>query len=343
MRKDIDKVYLIETIRQKLGIQIEDIDILKLKGDASDREYFRLKLYSNFNNTPSNISSLILMKLNGNNFEANPSFIEILFYLKRCELNIPSLYYYDQKPGFIFLQDLGDLTLEKKVKGRGSKFYYTFYKQAINDLLKLQIRGTRDLNPDCVASHLFFDVEKFMWELLFFMEHYVERLKNIKLNSVNRHAVEKLFLEISQTLDNEPKYLTHRDYHSRNLMVFNDQLWMIDFQDARMGLCQYDLASLLRDSYVVLEEKLVDDLIEYYITKKEELEGKGIDRAYFRRIFDYISIQRNLKAVGTFAYQVVVKKNDRYLQYIPSTLNYVKKNLDKYNELRGLRELSWLN
>ena len=120
-----------------------------------------------------------------------------------------------------------------------------------------------------------------------------------------------------------------------------DTFGIVDFQDARMGLCQYDLASLLRDSYFVLDEETKEELVDYYIGEKEGIEKKKIDRKQFLKVFDYMSIQRNLKAVGTFSYQKVAKKNDRYLQHIGDTLEYVKNNFEKHKELAALGKVLW--
>ena len=118
--------------------------------------------------------------------------------------------------------------------------------------------------------------------------------------------------------------LCHRDYHSRNLMLHHDRLYIIDFQDARMGPDTYDLVSLLRDSYVDLPERTVDELIAYFLA----LKGETRDRAEFRRRFDTMALQRNLKALGTFGYQTTARRNPVYIQYIPRTLRYVRDNLD---------------
>ncbi len=104
-----------------------------------------------------------------------------------------------------------------------------------------------------------------------------------------------------------------------------------------MGLAQYDLASLLRDSYVVLRDELRESLLDYYLSRVEEKTGEKIDRPRFRYIFDMTSLQRNLKAIGTFAFQAVGRNNSSYLKYIPNTLNYVRKNLEKYDEFAPYR------
>jgi aminoglycoside/choline kinase family phosphotransferase len=120
-------------------------------------------------------------------------------------------------------------------------------------------------------------------------------------------------------------------------MVDGTRLGVIDFQDALMGPAAYDLASLLRDAYIQLNETLVDELVEYYLDHMAD-RGKGCtDRAGFRRLFDLMSIQRNLKAAGRFVYIDRVKGNPKFLADIPRVLSYVKRNLQKYPELEPLR------
>ncbi|PYR53881.1 MAG: hypothetical protein DMF91_27700 [Acidobacteria bacterium] len=132
----------------------------------------------------------------------------------------------------------------------------------------------------------------------------------------------------------EPRVLCHRDYHSRNLMLHQDSLYIIDFQDARMGPDTYDLVSLLRDSYVDIKDAAVDELIAYFLALK------GVqDDQEFRRRFDVMALQRNLKALGTFGYQTATRRNPVYIQYIPRTLRYARTNLEKYPRFARLREL----
>ena len=117
-------------------------------------------------------------------------------------------------------------------------------------------------------------------------------------------------------------------------------LVIIDFQDARLGPSTYDLVSLLRDSYVDLPSRNVDELIAYFLALQAGAAGVSPDAAAeFRRRFDVMALQRNLKALGTFGYQTVTRDNPVYIQYIPRTLNYVRANLAKYPRFARLREL----
>ena len=130
----------------------------------------------------------------------------------------------------------------------------------------------------------------------------------------------------------------HRDYHSRNLMLHDGRLYVIDFQDARMGPDTYDLASLLRDSYVDLPEPVVDELIGYFLALKGDAAGLEAPRE-FRRRFDLMALQRNLKALGTFGYQRSTRGNPVYIQYIPRTLASAADNLVRHDRFAPLREV----
>jgi aminoglycoside/choline kinase family phosphotransferase len=111
-------------------------------------------------------------------------------------------------------------------------------------------------------------------------------------------------------------------------------LYIIDFQDARLGPDTYDLASLLRDSYVDIADRELDELIAYFLA----LKGLA-DVEEFRRRFDLMALQRNLKALGTFGYQTMTRRNPVYIQYMPRTLRYARSNLEKYPRFTRLRTL----
>ena len=137
--------------------------------------------------------------------------------------------------------------------------------------------------------------------------------------------------------------LCHRDYHSRNLMLHGGALHIIDFQDARLGPDTYDMVSLLRDSYVDLPEATVEELVAYFIALKRPQGTPPADwlawEHDYRRRFDVMALQRNLKALGTFGYQTSVRRNSVYIQYIPRTIRHVQQNLAHHARFGRLREL----
>ena len=119
-------------------------------------------------------------------------------------------------------------------------------------------------------------------------------------------------------------------------MLHNGALHIIDFQDARMGPDTYDLVSLLRDSYMDFDEKVVDEQIAFFLALRgQRAEAMG----EFRRRFDVMALQRNLKALGTFGFQTTSRGNPVYIQYIPRTLSYARTNLERYPRFQRLHQL----
>ena len=263
----------------------------------------------------------------------------ILNHLAKCNVGVPRLFHYEKEKGLLFLEDLGDMLLEERVKGSSPTGCKDYYKKAIDELIKIHTCATKTDDKDCIAFGRGFDIPLLMWEFDHFIEYGIEDARGMKIPENDRKAMMDIFYSISDKLAKEPRVFTHRDYHSRNLMIHNDKIRVLDFQDALMGPCQYDLASFLRDSYIALPEDMIDELLEYYISKKEAVDGIKINRKNFRELFDLMSIQRNLKAAGRFAYINSVKKKDFYLQFIPQTLGYVKRNLKKYSGLKELHKL----
>jgi aminoglycoside/choline kinase family phosphotransferase len=117
-------------------------------------------------------------------------------------------------------------------------------------------------------------------------------------------------------------------------MLHRGSLYMIDFQDARLGPDTYDLVSLLRDSYVDITDRERDDLIAYFLA----LTG-STDPAEYARRFDLMAVQRNLKALGTFGFQSAARGNPVYIQYMPRTLHYLRASLEKHDRFGRLRDL----
>jgi aminoglycoside/choline kinase family phosphotransferase len=182
---------------------------------------------------------------------------------------------------------------------------------------------------------LAFDVEKLMWEMDFFIKHFIEGFRETTIPPAARAALREELLGLTQELSNEARVLCHRDYHSRNLMVVGDELFVIDFQDARMGPDTYDLVSLLRDCYVDLDAGLFAHLLARFHATSGT--GESLDR--FSERFDAMGVQRHLKALGTFGYQAVARANPAYAQYVPRTLAYLDATFDRRARFARLRDL----
>jgi aminoglycoside/choline kinase family phosphotransferase len=146
--------------------------------------------------------------------------------------------------------------------------------------------------------------------------------------------ISKIFTQICERLHQEPKFIAHRDYHSRNLMLKLDQMRVIDFQDARMGPIQYDLVSLIRDSYVNLNESMENKILDYYLSQAKNYLPKNFSREHFDLMYEIQTIQRCFKACGSFSSFYNLRNDTRYLKYISHTLKRVIKSLELFPEYK---------
>lgn len=295
-----------------------------IRGDASLRSFYRI---------PFRGRSAILMIREKHEPEEDRIFLEMQSHLAACGAAVPEIYGYDPKNGVILMEDCGDLTLQEKLRQSDDKELNRFYPLAIEEMLKIQIRGSV-IPRSSIAFSRAFDEKKLMEELNFFLRHTVEGYFLAKLGKSERNEILNAFAALSRELAALPRVLNHRDYHSRNLMIMDDSIRIVDFQDARMGPCQYDLASLLRDSYTILEDSFRRDAIGYYLRRSEEVGMRWTDAGEFMRRFDLVSLQRNIKACGTFGYMAKVRGDDRYLQYFSPTFGYVRENAGKFDYMR---------
>ncbi|MDA0739233.1 MAG: phosphotransferase [Nitrospirae bacterium] len=347
-----DPMLIATTLRTRLGFPSELTDMVSLPGDASNRRYFRLHVKGGL------ASSFILMQLaDPEGFKASEEavsgaaevselpFLNVLRPLANAGVSVPTLHYFDEAAGLLYLEDFGDLTLFDACEKGGESAIQRLYPKAIDALIQIHLRLQPQSAEGCIAFSRSFDVPLLIWEFEHFLEYGILARQDKRPLCVDHEKVfQEVFTMMVELIANQPKVFTHRDYHSRNLMVHGDRLGVIDFQDALMGPATYDLASLLRDSYIALDETFIDEMIDRYINGMclgldENTQDRMLltDRIAFRRLFDFTSIQRNLKAAGRFVYIDRVKGNPKFLADIPRTLGYVRHNLETYPELEPLR------
>jgi len=340
-----DQTLVARTIEAHLPPGLVLHGVTPLPGDASNRRYYRAAVAGG----PPH--SVILMQLaEPEGFKQSEEavsgaphqitelpFLNIVSHLGKAGVPVPAIHYYDQAAGLLYLEDFGDVTLAEAISAADAPNMESRYKQAVNVLVQMQVKATTPADPGCLAFHRSFDVSLLMWEFDHFLEYGIVARRGKPMCADDWTVVRHEFERIAEILAGQPRVFTHRDYHSRNLMVDGLRLGVIDFQDALMGPATYDLASLLRDAYIQLDETLVDDLVAYYLDQLAERRFVWTNRAAFRRLFDLTSIQRNLKAAGRFVYIDRVKDNPKFLADIPRVLSYVKRNLQKYPELETLR------
>ena len=314
--------------------------VSELAGDASTRRYYRVR------NAPgASLPSIVVMRYPDDlPPETELPFLNVHRYLAAAGVPVPVVYRYDPKANLLFLEDAGDTMLEDAVRGNGVRGCLPLYEQCVEILVRIQSEGTDALDGKAIPPGLSFDVAKFTGEIDFFFRHAVREYGGIRLSEREERAIMDLLLPFLEQLSSFPRVLAHRDYHSRNVMVLGSakapghrNLRVLDFQDARMGNVFYDLASLLRDSYVTLPEDAVEDLrYAWRHAATTELRGAAGDPGAFAWRFDLAALQRNVKAIGTFGDQAHNRGKRIYLRFLPPTVAHLRRNFERNPSMRTL-------
>ncbi len=350
----IDQLRLKKSLRETFKSPIHAFEIEQLAGDASDRVYYRLSWQE------KGLSRTYILMAMAHAEAAKTSdevadesappilelpFINIQKHLFDCNITVPEIFMYDEEQGWLILEDLGNMTFADKIKTHlnAPETLLDYYKKAIDPLIAIQRYASPILSQKSIAHMRHYTQALFEWEFDHFIEYGIEKRNGSTLKPAIKKEIQSYFSDLSTHFSALPQFFTHRDYHSRNLMIQETaegtKIRIIDFQDALMGPAEYDLASLLRDSYIDLPSEIIEVLLDYYIRQWKEHAGRSIDRNLFQESFDLISIQRNLKAAGRFVYIDQIKGKDHLLPFLSPTLLKVEQTLKKYNRLKPLYDL----
>lgn len=308
-----------------------DFEVFRLAGDASTRKYHRVIC---------NDSTWALMSWEPFEDVENYPFLNVLNHFKDCGVLVPQVHSIDGKGGLVLLEDLGDLTLERKFwENQDQSLALPFYKKAVEQLVKIHTKASVKKTPAPVCQKIEFDFDKFLWELNYAKTHLLEGLCGLSLSESTSKSLNLIFSRLAETLASEPQVVCHRDFHSRNVMLKLGRTYIIDFQDARRGPRQYDLVSLLYDSYVDLNHEMQSLLLDYYISQLPEDTRKECESDHFSHILSLQVIQRCFKACGSFASFYQTRGDTRYLKYLLPTLRKVESEISFHPEYKILSDL----
>ena len=265
--------------------------------------------------------------------ENNQQFILISEILRKMEIPSTAVYAKDLSMGFFILSDLGpatllDRNLDIRIKTKREKLY----TEAINILFSIQKNGNSFVDQLPV-----YDLELLENEMNLFLDWYCIKELGINATQLNTFNLGKCFRYLSESALKQVQVFTHRDYHSRNIMISKrGELGIIDFQDAVLGPITYDLVSLLRDCYIELSENEIRHWLE--VVYQRLINENLLDISYekFEVDFDLMGCQRHLKAIGIFSRLKHRDGKPNYMKDVPRTLGYLKKISKKYDVLEPL-------
>ena len=313
----------------KKAVKQEEIkEINQLSGDASSRSYYRVK---------TDLQSYVVC-LDRPFVDENYPFLEVHKFLTQAKINVPLVYDFDLEKGYLLEEDLGDHTLLSSSIDFTITKELEVYKKCVDLLMKFQCASFEKNSYS--FQKLRFDSQKLYSEVNFTIDHFFHFLLDKKFKKWQgkiEHVREEL-KRVSDTIAQKKMVFTHRDYHSRNIMVKNDELFIIDFQDARLGLPQYDLVSLLDDCYYELNSVNKENIKKYYFAQLSRIVDDQNSYCDFSYFYDLMCVQRVFKALGTFALIFNSKSDERYLKYIAFAFEKLRKILWKHQEFDELRK-----
>lgn len=289
-------------------------EIVALTPDASTREYFRIPWKRK--------TAIAAVYPEPFDAEIHP-FLDVTRLFQEAQLPVPAIFDVDPLNGIIVQEDFGDRQLRRFFEAATEDELEALIEQAISIIADIQSATRLAFERNSIASRLAFDEAKLSWELDYFFEHYFKSLRKEELKHGEEAQLRAELNDISAELAARPRVLCHRDFHSSNLMVDpKKHLRVIDFQDARMGPASYDLVSLLLDRQTSLPS--LAEVRERRLFFLEERRSRGLDALdpdEFACEFRLMTVQRCLKAVGTFSYQTgVAGRGEVYAQFIKPML-----------------------
>jgi aminoglycoside/choline kinase family phosphotransferase len=300
--------------------------VTKLAGDASSREYYRVEAGG---------APMILQVTDA--FDATAvdrhPFLSARALLERWSLPVPRCLGFRADYGWVLLEDLGDGTLQNEASLEN-------YRRAVDLMIRWTVAGV-DSPVRTIHFDWAFDEAKLQAEMQFTADHLISGVLGR-----DGAVFHKLVAANSRYLSARPRFFCHRDYHCRNLMSHGGRLYVIDFQDARLGPISYDLVSLLWDPYVRLSESWRDELLVFW---RESLLQQAREAGKERQVLDALGsarqtadwkvelermkVQRLLKAAGSYA---SFWRNKGRRDYLPSIFPALEDTLQALATLRDL-------
>jgi aminoglycoside/choline kinase family phosphotransferase len=312
--------------------KVNEKDVYALTPDASTREYFRLPWKR----------KTAIAAVYPEPFDPNfHPYLDVTRLFLEAHLPVPEIFEVDAAQGIIVQEDLGDRQLRLVYESASEEDCEAYKEQAISLIAQIQAATARAAERNSIASRLAFDEAKLSWELGFFFEHYFGSLRGEKLSHGEAAELKAEMNDIAAELSARPRVLCHRDFHASNLMVDRkDRLRIVDHQDARMGPASYDLVTLLLDRQP--EPPSLAEIRAHRLFLIDERRRRGLDALDpddFAREFRLMSVQRGLKAIGTFSYQTAVcGRGATYAQFIRPTFEIVLQAAEWLGRFPALRK-----
>ena len=299
-----------------------------IAGGGSDRCFYRVR---------KGAMSIVVMLSSFKDADFQ-NYLSVATFLKDLGIRVPTMYGFNREHHLVFMEDVGDVSVYRKCQeGMGEDEIRYWYQEILGTLAIMQVQGGRNWEKCTALRERTFDYSALRWETAYFQEYFLRKYLNISTGE-DQDLIQE-FEALAGRIAREPLHFMHRDFQSQNIMLCDGAVRILDFQGARRGLLQYDLASLLKDCYIVLSDNVVKTLITFYLHQVDE---QGIiinDEEGFYDTLDLAGLQRNMQALGAFSYLSLMKGKTWFKQYIPAGVHHLAKTLQRRSDFPCLRTL----
>jgi len=304
------------------GAAPEDLHLIALGG--SDRRFYRVAA----KNKPC------IAMVSPASTDEQQSWLDINCFLQSCSIAVPEIYAHDSQHNIMLVEDAGGVSLYNALQSeKNPQDKIALYKQALTFLATMQVRATPQMQTCTCLKNRHFDYAAFRAETDYFIRSFLQEYCQMEMPT--ELAAE--FHHLALTLSAEPTVFMHRDFQSQNIHLLNDRIMVIDFQSATAGTPHYDLVSLLKDAYVILEEPARNLLLQFYIEERSRLDDPIDDPDAFTRTFHLCGLQRNMQALAAFSYLGTHKKKTHFYTHIPAATRYLEETLEMIKTYPSLR------
>ena len=310
-----------------IGLSSKDIDYHPLAGDGSTRTFWRMT-----SRRPP-MSYIAMENAPATEFlrRENLAYLKIGEHLFQKGLPVPEIFRYDLVNGWFIMEDLGDESLQACASQNTDKV--PVYKKVVEILFRFQIEGSRGFDTSWTCQTERYDrLVMRRYEADYFRDAFLSNYLGLEKDWSDLEGPFDYLAETASKADCH--FFLHRDFQSRNIMVSQEKIGIIDWQGGRLGPLAYDLASLLIDPYTALSPAQRGQIFDHYLRLLGDHEPAWVSP--FETYFPYLAIQRNLQILGAFAFLTHVKGKTFFEHYIPPALKSLHALLEKLRDRKLL-------
>lgn len=320
---EIDQAALIQQTRTHLfRVPFDSLQTTPITHGGSGRTFYRLRCQPRG-------ETFILMRYDLDRAD-NKRFVPVTHYLEReLSLSVPQLHAFCETERLVWLQDLGEIDLWSQRK-QPWPLLEPIYQNSLDEVWKIHAVAEHDISCELEPP---FDAKLYLWEQHYFFDNFLSHQSRFSLRKLEELIQAPEWEDLANSLAELPRFLVHRDFQSRNIMIHNGSAYLIDYQGLRWGRPEYDLASIVLDPYIDLDDRQRERLLRYYHQRYRTDSWEN-----FYQIYHQCAAQRLMQALGAYGHLGRNLGKKEFLDFIPIALPRLRKILADGNLMPRLQQ-----